>query len=189
MKSGDSTGGEVLFEGRETVQVSLDYESVSGSRWAPGIQTPGGQSTGEDKRRAAATPSTRPSVPRRIREKAERKQRLYLKACLEDLERARSSSEDPILKANSLTEVRHHLQALWEMVEGSPDCEAFEEVVNMLQIAFCVEDSEALTPRQLNAISSVLDKMHNDPDVDDQTANDLTQELIRGGIDVFREIG
>ena len=31
--------------------------------------------------------------------------------------------------------------------------------------------------------------MHDDPDVDDQTANDLTQELIRGGIDVFREIG
>ena len=74
-------------------------------------------------------------------------------------------------------------------MEGNPDSEAFEEMINVLQIALCVESPEALAPGQLDAIWSVLVKMHDDPDVDDQTANDLTQELIEGGVDVFREIG
>ena len=62
-------------------------------------------------------------------------------------------------------------------------------MVNVLQIAFCNESLDALTPNQLAAITSVVVKLHEDPDLDDQIANELTQELIRGGVDVFREIG
>jgi predicted trehalose synthase len=62
-------------------------------------------------------------------------------------------------------------------------------MVNVLQIALCVESPEALAPRQLVAIHSVLAKMYDDPDFGDEAANDLTQELIEGGVDVFREIG
>ena len=62
-------------------------------------------------------------------------------------------------------------------------------MVNVLQIAFCDECLDAITPSQSEAIRSVLVKLHDDPDVDDQAANELTQELIRGGVDVFREIG
>lgn len=186
----EGTGGDVPFQRQVTAQVPLAYESVSGDRWAPGIDTLGSRSTGEAKRRSAAVSATRPSVSSRgIPDRAARKRRLYLKACLEDLERARNGDEDPILKGNSLADVKDHLQALWEIVEGNPDSEAFEEIVNVLQIAFCVESPEALAPGQLDAIWSVLVKMHHDPDVDDQAANDLTQELIRGGVDVFREIG
>ena len=78
---------------------------------------------------------------------------------------------------------------LWEQVEGNADSQAFEEMINVLQVALFVESAESLTPSQLDAIWSVLAKMNDDPDVDDQAANDLTQELIRGGVDVFREIG
>jgi hypothetical protein len=118
-----------------------------------------------------------------------RRRRLYLKACLDELERIRNGGEDPILKGNSLADARNHLQALWERVEGNPDSEAFEEMVNVLQIALCVENPQALAQAQLAAIWSVLVKMHDDPDFDDQAANDLTQELIEGGVNVFREIG
>jgi hypothetical protein len=74
-------------------------------------------------------------------------------------------------------------------VEGSPQSEAFEEMINVLQIAISVDSPEVITPRQVDAIWSVLAKMHDDPDLDDRAANDLTQELIKGGVDVFREIG
>jgi hypothetical protein len=186
----DGTGGGVSLERQAAAQVPLGYESVSGDRWAPGIETPGSRCTGEAKRRSVTEAATRsPVSPRRVPDRALRRRRLYLKACLDELERARNGSEDPILKGNSLAEVRNHLQSLWELVEGNPDSEAFEEIVNVLQIAFCVESPEAVTPGQLGAIWSVLVKMHDDPDIDDQTANDLTQELIRGGVDVFREIG
>ena len=74
-------------------------------------------------------------------------------------------------------------------MEGNPDSEAFEEMVNVLQVAICAENPQTLAPAQLNAIWSVLVKMHDDPDLNDQAANDLTQELIKGGVDVFREIG
>ncbi len=109
--------------------------------------------------------------------------------CIDELERARENNDDPILKANSLAQVRDHLQTLWDLLEGDSQSEAFEEMVNVLQIAFCDENLQAITPSQLDAMWSVLVKLHHDPDVDDQAANELTRELIRGGVDVFREIG
>jgi hypothetical protein len=100
----------------------------------------------------------------------------------------RNCGDDPILKGNSLADATNHLQALWELVEGNADSQAFEETINVLQVALSVESPEALTPSQLDAIASVLAKMNDDPDVDDQAANDLTRELIKGGVNVFREI-
>src|SRR3990172_5154828 len=157
----EGTGGDRPLQRQVTAQVPLAYESVSGDRWAPGIETLGSRSTGEAKRRSATVPATRPPVSsRRIPDRAARKRRLYLKACLDELDRARNGGDDPILKGNSLADVKNHLQGLWELVEGSPDSEAFEEVVNILQIAFCVESPEALATGQLDTIYSVLVKMH-----------------------------
>jgi len=185
----ERTGGDSRFERQLPVQFSLDYGSVSGDRWAPGIETPGSRSTGESKRRSGSVPvAERPVSLRRIPDRALRKRRLYLKACLDELERIRICGEDPILKGNSLADAKNHLQALWELVEGNPDSEAFEEMINVLQIALSVENPEVLSPSQLDAIWSVVVKMNDDPDVGDQAANDLTQELIKGGVDVFREI-
>jgi hypothetical protein len=130
-----------------------------------------------------------PASSRRIPDRALRKRRLYLNACLDELERVRNAGDDPILKGNSLAEAKNHLQALWELVEGNPDAQAFEEMINVLQVALFVESPQALSPSQLGAVCSVLAKINDEPDVDDQAANDLTQELIKGGVDVFREIG
>ena len=185
----EGTGGRVSFEGKAPAQLALPYGSVSGDPLTPGIETPGSQCTGEGNGRSARAPVSRPPSSRRIPERALRKRRLCLKACLDELERIRNGSDDPILKGNSLADARNHLQALWERVEGNPDSEAFEEMINVLQVALCVENPQSLATAQLNAICSVLVKMHDDPDLDDQEANDLTQELIKGGVDVFREIG
>jgi hypothetical protein len=186
----ERTGGDVSFGREVPAQVPLGHESVSGTRWAPGIETPGSGSTGESNRRSNSAPESRlPVSSRRITERTLRRRRLCLKACLDELERIRNNGDDPILKGNSLADARNHLQALWEQVEGNPDSEAFEEMVNVLQIAICAENPQTLAPAQLNAIWSVLVKMHDDPDLNDQAANDLTQELIEGGVDVFREIG
>ena len=190
MNWGEGTGGGVSFERQVPAQVPLASESVSGDRWAPGIETPGSRSTGETRRRSDGVPAARrPGSSRRIPERALRKRRLYLSACLDELERVRNGGEDAILKGNSLADAKNHLQSLWELVEGNADSQAFEEMINLLQVAVSVESPEALMPNQLGAICSVLVKMNEDPDVNDQAANDLTQELIKGGVDVFREIG
>jgi len=190
MNRDEGTGADLPVQRHTITTDPFAYESVSGDRWAPGIETPGSRCTGEARRRAVSEPAAKPAIPsRRTPDRAVRKRRPYLKACLDDLERVRNGQEDPILRGNSLADVKNHLQALWELVEGSPESEAFEEMVNVLQVALCVESPEALTPGQLEGVRSVLVKMHEDPDVDDQTANDLTQELIRSGVDVFREIG
>ena len=186
----EGTGGGVSFERRVGAQVPLDCESVSGDPCAPGTETPGGRSTGEGGRRFVGMPGSKPPVSsRRVPDRTVRRRRLYLKACLDELERVRNSGGDPVFKGNSLADVRNHLQALWVEVEGSPQSEAFEEMINVLQIAISVDSPEVITPRQVDAIWSVLAKMHDDPDLDDRAANDLTQELIKGGVDVFREIG
>ena len=189
MNFDEGTGGGVSFERQTTAHVPLGYESVSGDYSAPGIETPGGRSTGETKARLPSVQAAGlPVSSRRIPDRMVRKRRLYLASCLDELERVRNGGEDPILRGNSLADAKGHLQALWELVEGNPNSEAFEEMINVLQVALCVESPEALAPDQLDTIWSVLVKMQDDPDVDDQVANDLTQELIEGGVDVFREI-
>jgi hypothetical protein len=170
--------------------VALGRESVSGDRWLPGIETAGSLSTGESQRRASVIGAKKLSAPaRRVSKKAIQRQRLYLQLCLNELERAESNIDDPILRSNSLDQVRDHLQVLWELLEGITESEALEEMVSILQIVFCDTSIEALSPSQLRALKSVLVKLAEDPDIDDQTANEMTQELIRGGVDVFREIG
>ena len=80
------------------------------------------------------------------------------------------------LSRRSLADARSQLQAIWELVEGNADLEALEEMVNVLQIVLSVEGPAVLSPGQLDAISSVVAKMEDDPDLSDQTANDLTRE-------------
>jgi hypothetical protein len=128
-----------------------------------------------------------PSYSRGIPERTKRKRRHCLKACLTAFDTVKNS-DDPILKDNAINEMKNHLQALWEQVEGNSDSEAFEEMINVLQIALCTDNNEFFTPNRLEAIHSVLVTLYDEPDLDDQVANDLTQDLIRGGIDVFREI-
>jgi hypothetical protein len=190
MNGDQCTGGDMSLQNQVVSHVALEFESVSGDRWAPGIETVGSRSTGAAKRRSAGVPASAPyGVSYSVPERALRKRRLYLKACLDELGNLRNADDDPIHSGNALAGMKSQLQSLWELVEGNPDSEAFEEIINVLQVALCVEGPEALKPNQLDAISSVLLKLHDEPDLNDQTANDLTSELVRGGIDVFREIG
>lgn len=185
----DGTGGKSLFSHDVATQIPLSHGSVSGDRWAPDIETIGNRATGTGSRRSSSPSGAKFSTSRQIpTEKALQKRRLYLKACLDELERVQNSDDDPICKGNSLAEVQKHLQALWELVEGNPASESLEEMINTLQVAFCVESPNDLERSQVDTLWSVFFKMYEDPDIDDLIANDLTQELIKGGIDVFREI-
>jgi hypothetical protein len=183
------TGDIIQLPSYNDLPSFLGYGSVSGSRWAEGIETAGSRSTGEGRRLFTDTLSKKlPSISRPVPIKVIHTRRFYLQSCIDALENAENNSEDIILKSNCLTDVQDHLQVLWELLEGDSESEAFEEIINVLQIAFCHKSLETLTPNQLSSIKSVLVKLHENPDIEDHVANEFTQELIRGGVDVFREI-
>ncbi len=112
--------------------------------------------------------------------------RLSLQGCIEALTTVREMVDDPISQGNARTEVKYHLRVLWDLANDAQS-EAFEEMIAILKVALH-DDREPLTEQQFMALDSVLKQMLDDPEIDDQNANDLTEELIRGGIDVFREI-
>lgn len=186
----DKTGDGVQLE-RETASADLlTSEPFSGDRWAPGFETAGSRSTGESPRRFNVLPTKKTSSPeRQVPIRAVQRRRRYLRLALEELERAEDAGQDVILKNNCLAQVRDHLQELWESLESDSQSDAFEEMINVLQIAFCDENVDALTSHQVDALKVVLVELEQDPEIDDAAANELTRELIRGGIDVFREIG
>lgn len=186
----DGTGEGVSLQTTAERAAAIVSESVSGDRWVQGIETAGSRSTGESQRRSIGASRSRPLISsRRVSHKVIQNRRLRLQLCLDDIKRVEDAGGDPILRNNCLSQVRDHLQVLWEMVEGDSDSESFEEMVNVLQVALCDASLDALTADQLAAIKSVIDKLYEDPDIDDQVANELTRELIEGGVDVFREVG
>jgi hypothetical protein len=189
MSCSDSTGGNISLGHDVAAEIPLVRGSFSGGPKAPGIETPGTRLTGENVRDLKGPVSLDRSTSRRsVSERTLRRRRIQLKACLEELERARTNAEDVILRSNAMDDARRYLEVLWEQVKDNPDSAPFEEMINILQIALCPEELEVLTVSQMDALRSVLTKMHEDPDLNDQTANDLTQELMEGGIDVFRGI-
>ncbi len=190
MNGDDCTGQGPSLGSQVAAPVAIEFESVSGDRSAPGLETVGSRSTGASRRRSSDASVSAPlGVPHSIPQRALKKRRLYLQACRDALESLRVVGDDPIHKANALAEIRHQLRSLWELLEGNPDSEPFEEIVNVLQVAFCDSAAESFGPDQLDAISSVLSKLHDDPDLGDQAAKDIALDLMRSGIDVFREIG
>ncbi len=182
--------GSVGPSDRATEGATIGSEAVSGDRWAPGIETAGDRSTGANRRAVSQRFPPGPTGPaRRVSDRCVHRRRSRLNACIEEIAACRDSRDDPIASDNCLSHLREHLQSLWCDVEGNPESEAFEEMVNVLQVAMVDMTVEGLVAPRGETIESVLRKLRDDPDLDDVTANELTQELIRGGIDVFREIG
>ena len=156
MRWDDSTSGADLQICPEKSEFSTGYGLRSGDRYAPGIETAGSRSTGEKSRNEnISTISQKLPLSGAVSERIICKRRLYLKACLEAFDRIHDC-EDPILKANAVNEVKNNLQALWEKMEGNPNSEAFEEIVNVLQIAFADDDANSLDRSQLEILESVI---------------------------------
>ena len=107
MDSQIGTGGEVQLQREAYRPTSFAYESVSGERWAEGIETAGSRSTGESGRRSIGALLRKHLLPqRRIPMRVIQQRRLCLQLCIDELERARENSDDPIFRATALPRSR-----------------------------------------------------------------------------------
>ena len=67
--------------------------------------------------------------------------------------------------------------------------EGFAELVNALQCVFLDRDVESFDDGQLHTLHDVFERLsHEQDEFSDDFANAITADLIRGGIDVFREL-
>jgi hypothetical protein len=188
MNQDEGTGGNILIAGHSSSYAELGLGSRSGGTGAPNIETAGSRSTGE-KRHNETPRVTNASRLRRMAARTLHRRRASLGTCLTDLDRIQNLGDDPIAKSNYIADIQKHLRSLWDDVEGDSDSEGFEEIVNALRVAFADDDPRSLSEDQLGALRSAIIAVYEEPDVDDALANDLSAELLRHGIDIFRELG
>ena len=183
MSSG-STDSVHVPNGR-TVSGSISSGTVSGDRHAPTLATAGSYSTGGGAP-APRSSAKRNELPVRERPRIRHACRAILANCVQNLERARDAGSDIVPKSNALQEVKDSLADLWRM--RSDREEQFAELINQLQAVFVNRQVEDFTHEQLDVLESVLAKMHDEPRFNDSFANSISMELLRGGVDVFREL-
>jgi hypothetical protein len=166
---------------------SISTGSVSGSRHASSLATAGSWATGE------ATESLSLSRHRPLRTgvlkgeaKYRHKARALFEQCLKEIDAAIADENEFFLRNNALENLKDCLSALWAMRQDRE--EGFAESVNMLQCVLLKRHVEEFENRQLVVLRSAFEKLCSEPVLDDEIVNGITVELLRGGIDVFREI-
>ena len=108
-------------------------------------------------------------------------------SCLESLDRAIDNSADFFLRNNSLEQLKDTLSELWSMRARRE--ESFAELINMLQGLFLNTNVESFSDAQLHAIRGTFQRLvHEEDTFDDDFANSVTMDLLKGGADVFREL-
>lgn len=163
----------------------LDGTPASGEKHSPTLDTSGTRSTGVDGHQGVPHQGPRtlqPPVAPRIRHRTH----ALFTSCLENLDRAIDSDTNFFLRNNSLEQLKESLAELWHVRPNRE--EQFAEVINMLQAVFTGRNVEAFGTNQLTSLRSVLVKLRDEPMYDDDFANAVTSELLKGGIDVFREL-
>ncbi len=183
----DGTGDAAPAKAIEAASTAFPY---SRSETSPsddpllGMETPADNSTG------AFRPNRNKTMGRlvsrktlRLPDRSIRQRRLVLKALANSLADMHTA-DDIIVKGNALIEVKSKLDLLWEMSDNEQS-ETFEEMVAVLKSALH-GDLGFPSGSQLAAIESVVARMAETPDIDDQLADELTEELIEGNVNVFR---
>jgi hypothetical protein len=112
--------------------------------------------------------------------------RATVSACIDDLDRAIDATTDFFARNNALEQMKAKLAILWNL-RGDRE-EAFAELVNMMQSVFLQRRVEDFSEPQLICLRAALEKVYDEPQIDDDLVNGLTMDLLNGGIDVFREI-
>jgi hypothetical protein len=159
--------------------------SVSGDAYAPTLATAGTRSTGATSLqpvRAKRSASQAPKVVPKVKHACY----AFFNACRDNLDRALDHDEEFFLRNNALEQVKDTLTELWGV--RSQREEQFGEVVNMLQGIFAQRTVEDFTTHELHCLRSVFARLCDEPVYDDDIANEITVELLNGGIDAFREI-
>ena len=159
--------------------------SVSGDAYTSTLTTSGNRSTGaaeppvsREKRSASRVPKVLPKV----------KHACYamFSACVDNLDRALDHHEEFFLRNNSLEQLKDTLSELWSVRTQRE--EPFAEIVNLLQGIFAQRTVENFTTDDLGCLRSVFVRLRDESVYDDDFANEITIELLIGGIDAFREL-
>ena len=159
--------------------------SVSGEPYSPTLETSGTRATGAPTAPSSARVSKRASglsVAPRIRHRIN----AFFECCIKDLDLASDNSAHFFLRNNCLARVRDSLADLWSV--RSKREEQFSEVINMLQCVFVGRPVEEFVDTQIDAIRCVFVRLRDEPVFDDEMANEVTADLLKGGVDVFREL-
>ena len=160
--------------------------TASGDKYTPTLSTSGTLSTGSVGQTAQRGRRTVSSTPH-VHPKFKHASRALFVSCVESLDRAIDNSADFFLRNNSLEQLKDTLADLWSLrVHREED---FAELVNMFQGVLLGTDVESFTDEQLRAIRTAFHRIAQEEDsFDDDFANAVTLDLLRGGVNVFREI-
>ncbi len=185
--SDETSGWDIGGRDKQVLQASaVVVGEASGEKYTPTLSTSGTLSTGSaaqtalrGRHAASATPHVQP--------KYKHASHALFVSCLESLDSAIDNSADFFLRNNSLEQVKDTLSELWGM-RGQRE-ESFAELINMLQGLFLDTNVESFSDAQLHAIRDVFQRLVHEEDVfDDDFANAVTVDLLKGGADVFREL-
>lgn len=135
-------------------------------------QSSGRQSPGEVRR------APRPSTRHRFSS--------ILQTCCDELKLAADQELEFYARNNALARVAEGFDVLWEIRNEFGD--SFAALVNSIQSVFYGRDVEDFTSEQVLALLRVCEMASVCDDFDDSTLIQLTRELVRGKLDVFREI-
>lgn len=157
--------------------------SVSGESYTPTLETAGSRSTGTDfsstgrghrKRKHGATaPRVRHSC------------HALFSSCIESLERAIDHDNDFFMRNNALEQMKDTLSELWSVRNKRE--ETFAEIINLLQAVFLGRNVEEFKVDKLISLKRSIEKCRDQSEFDDDFANELTIDLMKDGVDVFRE--
>ena len=159
-------------------------DNASGSGYSPVFVVGPGRPSGERTADEAETGSrSKPQI--QVTTHAIHRANLCLKRAIESIDTILGET-DIILRANALDQFRTQLRKLWEMrTDREP---AFAEFVNMLEMVFLDTRIADFTDAAMSTVKEVLQIAYDEEDFDDELNNELTERLIRGDLDVFREL-
>lgn len=157
--------------------------SRSGGAYAETLASTGSRATGAiDVRvtpgRGDSKRPIRPSLGFRIRR--------ALQASLEALDRAIASSDDPIERANALTEVRERLEELWDCRIARE--KQFSMIINHLELLFRNIAVEDVTSGEMEALRSVLTGIGIRTQLTNPDIRSFLELLAKAGVPLSRAI-
>ncbi len=181
----DSTASESMSTVRERQGWQVVLGSVSGGAYAPNLTTSGSNATG-----ANAPSASRHAMPTtgvvKVSAVARQHCNTMLSACIDDLHRALVDCEEYVLRNNALEQAKERLARLWNIrVQREPQ---FAEAINMLQLVFADRELDCFDNAQLRALITTFERLRDEPMYDDNFLNEITAELLRSNVDVFRGI-
>jgi hypothetical protein len=185
--SDETRGWDIGGGSKQILQASaVVVGTASGEKYTPTLSTSGTLSTGSAEQTALRGRHAASAAPH-VQPKYKHASHALFVSCLESLDRAIDNSADFFLRNNSLEQLRDTLSELWTMRAHRE--EDFAELVNMLQGIFLNTSVESFSDVQLHVIRDVFQRLaHEEGTFDDDFANAITMDLLKGGVDVFREL-